>query len=235
MLTVVAYRLARTNIFLEADRDALGEELTTADISRREMEQDKRLIKLINNACKEDRSARVIELVNQLNHLQTFDGAIKIASFYRLVGLKEKIEAIKSEREGNNRLLVQRDRRRELVTQQAPMPKLRSNFGNISPPPDPNRPKPLEDFRPPPTLHRPGLAPAVPVMQTTKYSVANLPARTPLVSSSGSSTPPEIKRKRHEEDIGSQKRPALESESSKPSELNVHRDHEYPLNPSSQK
>lgn len=213
--------MARSNVFLEADRDALGEELTSPDISRREVEQDKRLVKLINNACKEDQSARAIELVNQLHHLQTFDGAIKIAGFYRLVGLREKIEAIKLEREGNDRLEGQRERRRELVAQQAPIPKPSRRGGNMSPPPDPNRPRPLEDFRPPPTMHRPGLAPAIPVLATTKYSAANLPPRG--VSNAGSSTPPEIKRKRDGDDEVSQKRPALETESisSKPSECDV--------------
>ncbi|KAF7971209.1 hypothetical protein HWV62_21604 [Athelia sp. TMB] len=209
--TDIEEQLARSNIFLEGDRDALGDELTSPDIARREVEQDKKLIKLINNACKEDKSARAIELVNELHHLQTFDSALKIAAFYRLVGLREKIEALKSEREDNDRLLGQRDRRRELAAQQAPIPKLTTRSGNMSPPPDPNRPKPLEDFRPPPTMHRPGLAPAVPVVATTKYSAANLPTRG--VPASRSTTPPEIKRKRDEDVEVSQKRPALETDS----------------------
>jgi len=199
-------------IHLEFDRDKLGDELTTPDISRRELEQDKKLIKLINTACKDDKASRVLDWVNMLNHLQSFDGAIKIAAFYRLVGLKEKIELLKAEMLGEDRLEKARDRRRELAAQLAPRPAPRSYFAN-QPAADPDRPRLLEDFRPPPTIHRPGLAPAIPVIETTRYSTANLPSRTP---SAGSSTTPENKRKRDEESDSASKRRALESETMGP-------------------
>jgi chromosome transmission fidelity protein 4 len=208
----VTFRIAREMMHLEFDRDKLGDELTTPDISRREMEQDKKLIKLINTACKDDRASRVIEWVNMLNHIQSFEGAIKIAEFYRLVGLKEKIEALKAEREGEDRLEIARDKRRELAALLAPRPAPRTYFVNQSAL-DPDRPRPLEDFRPPPVIHRPGLAPAIPVIETTRYSTANLPSRTPSASSS---ITPEGKRKRGEESDSATKRRALESESMGP-------------------
>lgn len=126
--------------------------------------------------------------------------------FYRLVGLKEKIELIKAGREGDDRLERLRDQRRELAAQQAPAPAPKPQFGNQSPPPDPHRPRLLEDFRPPPTLHRPGLAPAVPVIETTKYSTSNLPTRMP------STATPESKRKRDDEADSISKRQAVELE-----------------------
>ena len=199
---------------LEFDRDKLDDELTTPDISRREMEQDKKLIKLINTACKDDRASRVIEWVKMLNHIQSFEGAIKIAEFYRLVGLKEKIEALKAEREreGEDQLELARDKRRELAAPSAPRHAPRTYFVNQSAL-DSDRPRLLEDFRPPPVIHRPGLAPAVPVIETTRYSTANLPSRTPSASSS---TIPEGKRKRDGESDNATKRRALESESMGP-------------------
>jgi chromosome transmission fidelity protein 4 len=196
-------------IHLEFDRDKLGEELTTTDISRRELEQDKMLIKLINTACKDDKASRVIEWVNRLNHVQSFDGAIKIADFYRLVGLKEKIEMRKEERLGEDPLEKARDRRKELAALLTPRPAPRTYFVNQPAHPNLDRPRLLEDFRPPPTIHRPGLAPAIPVIETTRYSTTNLPSRA---TSAGSSTTLESKRKRDgEQSDSASKRRALES------------------------
>lgn len=194
-------------------RDALGEELTTSDISRRELDQDKKIIKLINTACKEDKAPRAISLVKQLNHLQSIDGAIKIAEFYRLVGLKEKIELIKADREGDDRLEIARDKRREWATAMKPIPAPKSHANYHYSAVDPERPKLLEDFRPPPAIYRPGLAPATPIIETTRFSTANLEAR---IASSGSMSPPESKRKRDEESESASKRRALESESMGP-------------------
>jgi chromosome transmission fidelity protein 4 len=195
-------------IHLEFERDKLGDELTTESIARREMEQDKKLIKLINTACKDDKPSRVIDWVRMLNHLQSFDGAIKIAEFYRLVGLKEKIELLRAERQGEDRLEKGRDKRRELAALMAPRPLPRTYVVN-QPSSDSGRPRLLQDFRPPPAIHRPGLAPAVPAIETTRYSTANLPSRAP---STGSSTTPEGKRKRDDESDNASKRLAIESE-----------------------
>jgi chromosome transmission fidelity protein 4 len=196
-------------IHLEFVRDKLGEELTTTDISRRELEQDK---KLINTACKDDKPSRAIDWVRMLNHTQSFDGAIKVAGFYRLVGLKEKFELLKADRLGEGRPEKAREKRREMAAQLAPRPPSRSYFTN-QPDPESDHPKLLEDFRPPPTIYRPGLAAAVHIIETTRYSTANLPSRTP---SARSSTTPESKRKRDEESDSASKRRALESETMGP-------------------
>lgn len=206
----IFYRIARETIYLNISRDALGDELTTSDISRRELEQDKKLIKLINTACKEDKAPRVIDLVKQLNHLQSFDGAIKIADFYRLVGLKEKIELIKADREGeDDRLEVARDKRREWIADSNPVTAHKSYANHQQSNRDHERPKLLEDFRPPPTIYRPGLAPAIPIVEATRFSTANLAAHATL---NGSASPPDSKRKRDEELESASKRRALESE-----------------------
>lgn len=175
-------RIARESFNLNFSRDALGDELTTTDISKREMVEDKKLLQLIQYACKEDKAPRVIEFVTELNHIQSLDGAIKIANFYKLFGLKEKIVFIKAEREKEDWREKAKDERREWAAQAEPIPA--------------PRPHPLEDFRPAPTINRPGLQPAVPVIEHSKYSAANIEARN---AAGGSLTPPDSKRKRDDD------------------------------------
>lgn len=189
----LAGRIARETLYLDYSREALGDELTTTDISKREMEQDKKLLKLIQYACKEDKVPRVLEFVCELNHLQSLDAAITIANFYKLPGLKEKISFLKADRERVDWREKSRDERREWA-------------GHAEPIPPPRHP--LEDFRPAPTISRPGLQPAVPVVEHSKYSAANIEART---AAGGSLTPPDSKRKR-DDDLDSMGPP-------KPSEL----------------
>lgn len=188
-------RILRETIYLNISRDALGDEITNLDIAKRELEQDKKFIKLINAACKDDKAIRAIEFVKELNHIASFDGAIKIAGFYRLVGLKEKIEILKAERERVDRREQARGKRRDWASELEPVPAPSSGLNPLSMS-EPDRPHLLEDFRPPPAIHRPGLAPAIPVIETSRFSKANLSGHD---SASRSSTPPEIKRKRDDE------------------------------------
>ena len=192
--TKYAGRVARETFNLDFSREALGEELTTTDISKREMEQDRKLLKLIQYACKDDKPSRVLEFVCELNHLQSLDAAITIANFYKLSGLKEKILFLKADRERVDWREKSRDERREWAAQIEPIPA--------------PRPHPLEDFRPAPTINRPGLQPAVPVVEHSKYSAANIEARN---AAGDSLTPPDSKRKR-DDDLESMGLP-------KPSEL----------------
>ncbi|KAL6310466.1 hypothetical protein BKA93DRAFT_814193 [Sparassis latifolia] len=167
--------LARETILLDILRDGLGDELTTDDISRRELALDKEIIQLIQNACKNDRLARALDLTRLLHHTASFDMAMKVAGFYHLIGLQEKMEALKDDREGVDRLAGARDRRRQSARDLAPVPPERSYYA------EPQRPKAFQDFRPPPAIHRPGLERAMPAMDSFK-STATVPARADMSS-----------------------------------------------------
>ena len=142
-------------MLLDILRDGLEEdELTTSDISRRELALDKCLIQLIQSACKNERYTRALDLAKLLPHTSSFDMAIKVAQFYHLIGLQEKLESLKEDREeGPDRLVEDRQKRRERKGLFAPVPdsKPYSTFAETS------RPKPFQDFRPPPAIARPGL------------------------------------------------------------------------------
>lgn len=221
------YSFARESMLLDILRDGLEEdELTTDDIARRELALDKELIQLIQNACKNDRLARALDLTKLLHHTASFDMAIKVAGFYHLIGLQEKMEALKEDREDNDRLVSARDKRRERAMNFTAVPAPRM------PAPEPSRPKPFQDFRPPPTIHRPGLERATPASDPSRTTGpsrlrANNAARAEINDFQSTAADfggdysyepsPDGKRKRSEEpipslDVGSKKR-AMESAS----------------------
>ena len=152
-------------MLLDIIRDGLGEDLTSDTLTARELALDKALIQLIQNACKTDRLARALDLTRMLHLTHSFDAAIKIAGFYHLIGLQEKMEALKDEREDDDRLESLRERRRELASDFAPVPALRLPAAAAA---GPSKPKAFQDFRPPPALHRPGLERATPAADAAR-------------------------------------------------------------------
>lgn len=159
----------RQLLYTQTSLDLLSEELTTEDIASRERNIDKELIILIQAACKSDNTARAIELTKLLHHLPSFDAAIKIAGFYHLVGLKEKLEVLKTDREeAEDRLEVLRQKRRRwLKTTNVPreIDYSRQNGGGGL------RYDPLGDTRPPPVIERPGMSRVkMPVVERTRFS-----------------------------------------------------------------
>lgn len=148
-------------MLLDILRDGLGEdELTTDALAARELALDKELIQLIQHACKTDRLARALDLARLLHLTPSFDMAIKVAGFYHLLGLQEKLEALKAERAADDRLEGLRDRRRGIADDFAPVPAMR--LPGVGGGGGDARPKAFQDFRPPPALHRPGLERATP-------------------------------------------------------------------------
>lgn len=148
------HSLARETMLLDIIRDGLGEELTTDEIGRRELALDKEIIQLLQSACKADKLARAIDLVKLLHHTASFDMAIKLAGFYHLLGLQEKIELLRDEREhGEDRLERAREKRKDRDRDFAAIAAPRvSTYAETS-----SRPKPFQDFKAPPAVHRPGL------------------------------------------------------------------------------
>lgn len=164
-------RVERQLLFVHTALDSLSEELTTEDITTRERAIDKELIFLIQAACKSDNAARAIELTKLLHYLPSFDAAIKLAGFYHLVGLREKLEALKNEREeAEDRLEVIRQKRKKwLKTNNVPreIAYMAPNGRGEA------RYDPLGDVRPPPAIERPGMSRVkMPVVERTRFSSA---------------------------------------------------------------
>jgi len=164
----------RQLLYTQTALDLLSEELTTEDILTREQSIDRELILLIQAACKTDNTARAIELTKLLHHLPTYDAAIKIAGFYHLVGLQEKLEVLKARREeAEDRLEVLRQKRRRwLKSNNVPRDLQYSKDTSTN-----GRRDPLGDVQPPFAMDRPGMSRVtVPVVERTKFSSSAAPS-----------------------------------------------------------
>ncbi|KAG6829481.1 hypothetical protein H0H92_004362 [Tricholoma furcatifolium] len=171
--------IARESLLVQIALDSLEEELTTDEILQRERTMDREFIILIQAACKADNVPRAIELTKLLHNLASFDSAMKLADFYHLAGLREKIGLLKADREENeDRLVAARNKRRRWLK---PDPPLRE----VQPPNGSSRVDLLGDVRPPPTIDRPRLARVTaPVVETSRYSsVAPTSSFAPSVDS----------------------------------------------------
>jgi chromosome transmission fidelity protein 4 len=146
---------ARESMHLQITRDALGDEDVPDEILARELALDKELVQLIQTACKNDKLPRALELTRMLHHTSSFDMAVKVAGFYRLLGLQEKMQVLK-----DDRITLGRPPRRDWARDYDPVlpPRL--------PPADVPRgdggSRAFQNFGPPAAVHRPGLARATP-------------------------------------------------------------------------
>ncbi|KAF8557609.1 WD40 repeat-like protein [Imleria badia] len=179
--------LARERMHINLARDSLGDELTSSELDRREVELDKLIIKLIQAACKADRAPRVLELTRRLHFTHSIAAASQLAGFYKLIGLQEKIDAIKRWREdGPSPADEARERRRRLEQEDSYM----------------ERPKLLQNFDPPPKIERQGLTRSAGVIEHSEFTTSNTPVRLFNQRSqiATRSTSPDGKRKRDEVD-----------------------------------
>jgi chromosome transmission fidelity protein 4 len=192
-------RLERELLFVQIDYDALDEELTTDTIVTKERALDKEIIQLIQMACKDPADiARALELTKLLHNVQSIDAAIKIAEFYHLAGLKEKMQIIKADREEKeDRLVTARNKRRRWLKPEAVPREIESVNGR------PSRSDPLAEPYPLPNVERPGMARViVPVIESSQYTkndtAAHMTQETSLWPDPVSL--PESKRKRSPEE-----------------------------------
>ena len=175
--------------------------MTSDEIAVKELELDKVIIQLIQNACKNDKLPRVLDLVKMLHHTTSYDMAAKVAGFYHLIGLQEKIEVLKADREEGGddedeygvdpREVARRKREQWRREGSGAVPPLRP-VGESSRSAGYNGgKKAFQDFGPPPAIHRPGLtraggvAPSQPSQTPSSLLVG--PPSSSLVNGSGSS------------------------------------------------
>jgi len=139
---------------LQIARDALSNEDVPDEIMARELALDKELVQLIQTACKNDKLPRALELTSMLHHISSFDMAVKVAGFYRLIGLQEKMEALK-----DDRIASGRPQRRDWARDYDPVLPPRLPPADV---PHGGESKAFQHFGPPAAVHRPGLARATP-------------------------------------------------------------------------
>ncbi|KAL1748703.1 hypothetical protein HDZ31DRAFT_79559 [Schizophyllum fasciatum] len=189
--------LERELMYLEASRDALGDELTSDDVSAREHAIDKELIKLIQAACKDANIPRALELAKLLSNTHSFDLAARIGDFYKMPGLTEKVLLLKEDRaDEEERLEEARERRQcwvrtDAAPRRLPVP---TNGGGAAA-------GLFQSAAPPEPIRRPGLERAVPVVEHSRFSSNAVgTAPTPTPSYTTPSPPSPEKRKRDEFD-----------------------------------
>lgn len=68
-------------------------------IKQREVALDKELLQLVQGACKADHLQRALDLTRLMHNPATVDAAAKVAGFYHLPGLQERITGVKSDTE----------------------------------------------------------------------------------------------------------------------------------------
>lgn len=163
---------ARETILLDHLRDhlddSLEEDLTTESIARTELDLDKDLIVLIQLACKQDHLQRALDATKLLHHTSSFDMAMKVADFYRLPGLGEKIAFLKEEREEEERLKEERQRRKGWRRAAGPVPPAREGFHSEYRQGQTYRP--LQDTRPAPAIARTRLTVATPSDEPSPFA-----------------------------------------------------------------
>ncbi|KAF4598005.1 hypothetical protein EYR38_006399 [Pleurotus pulmonarius] len=192
----------RNLMFLDMAYDQLEDELTTRELSQRELAIDKEFVQLIQEACKAGNLPRVVELAKLLHFPHSIDVAIKIAEFHRCIGLKEKLLVLKASQEGEveSRLEVMKEKRDSWLKKDPPPRRIMEAESSTAT-------RAFQNSAPPPAIHRPALAPAAIAVEHTRFSsVAPRPAAQPSWDEPpaiGSSTSSDGKRKRVEDNLES--------------------------------
>ena len=102
------------------------------DISKLEVSQDKELIQLVQAACKADKLQRALDIVRMMNNVKSMEAAAKVAQFYHLPGLQEKIGIIREATEEKRREKERSERHGgyRMVARETPLPE--SPYGATS-------------------------------------------------------------------------------------------------------
>ncbi|KAG8994102.1 hypothetical protein FRB90_000530 [Tulasnella sp. 427] len=94
-------RFLRDKMTLTMEQDATHSE-SDSSMTAKEVALDKILIQQIQQACKDDRLTRAIDLAEDLHHVKSIEAAKSVAGFYHKVGLQDKIDVIKDRKESGD-------------------------------------------------------------------------------------------------------------------------------------
>jgi len=105
--------MVRGEVFLSQLQDSLNQnpdldiEFT---VKEREVALDKELLQLVQGACKADNLQRALDVARLMHNPATIEAAAKVAAFYHLPGLQERIRSVIGEKELAD-IKVRRERR----------------------------------------------------------------------------------------------------------------------------
>ncbi|TKY89926.1 hypothetical protein EX895_001224 [Sporisorium graminicola] len=105
MLAMTARDVKNAGIELSSD-DTLA-----LDASTLEMSSDKALLQLVQLACKADKHGRALDAARALHSTRTLEAALKIAAFFHLSSLAERMMALKEGLEGRTERVEEESRR----------------------------------------------------------------------------------------------------------------------------
>ncbi|OWZ76111.1 chromosome transmission fidelity protein 4 [Cryptococcus neoformans Tu401-1] len=108
-----------------------------------ELAMDKEMLQLVQGACKADNLQRALDVARLMHHSATIEAAAKVAAFYHLPGLQERIQSVKGEKEKEKR-----EKRREAT--RGP----ERSYRYSSPPPEKAVSREFMDFAPRATNRR---------------------------------------------------------------------------------
>ncbi|WVQ83266.1 hypothetical protein IAT38_005405 [Cryptococcus sp. DSM 104549] len=95
--SLVRGNITISNLIDSPDPDA------SLTLKTHEVALDKEMLTLIQAACKADNLQRALDLARLMHNPGTIDAAAKIAAFYHLPGLQERIQGVKAEKEKKKR------------------------------------------------------------------------------------------------------------------------------------
>ncbi|ORX33917.1 hypothetical protein BD324DRAFT_584077 [Kockovaella imperatae] len=105
-----------------------------SSVKAREVALDKILLQLVQGACKADNLSRALDITRLMHNPATVDAASKVAAFYHLPGLQERIQGVKLDVE--YRRATQRSKRPAAVASSSSSKKTRvgsASFGDFAP------------------------------------------------------------------------------------------------------
>jgi len=151
-------RLLRGQIHVTFHADSFGDEEADGTLIQKEIDLDKEILQLINNAAAGGLLQRALDLAGMLHHPASINAATQIAARHKLAGLQEQLEALKSERSLEERYQTQREERQTWGRHRDPIGARKTNGHH-------DEPQALDSA--PVSAPRRALAPAVPLARNT--------------------------------------------------------------------